>query len=68
MTDLMTAKKTYKAGDTVKMTVNRSGSETTLDFTFGTQPKEETQQQDATTSATNNGSNYYYYGGNPFSR
>lgn len=64
MTDLMTAKKSYKAGDTAKMTVNRSGEEVTLDFTFGTQPQ---QSQDASQSSSSSGASIpYYYYGNPF--
>ena len=64
MTDLMTAKKSYKAGDTAKMTVNRSGEDVTLDFTFGTQPK---QSQDASQSSSSSGASIpYYYYGNPF--
>ena len=64
MTDLMTAKKSYKAGDSAKMTVNRSGEEVTLDFTFGSQPQ---QSQDASQSSSDSGASIpYYYYGNPF--
>ena len=67
MTDLMNAKKSYKAGDTTTMVVNRSGSEVTIDFTFGAQPQEAAS---STNNSTQNnqqyGDSYYYYYGNPF--
>ena len=47
MTDLTMAKKSYKAGDTVTLTVYRSGEYITLDLTFDQQPQttgEDTQQ------------------------
>ena len=47
MTDLTMAKKGYKAGDTVTLTVYRSGEYITLDLTFDQQPQttgEDTQQ------------------------
>ena len=68
MTDLLTAKKEYKAGDTVKMTVNRSGSEVTLDFTFDVQPQESSSgNSQAQQNDQQNGNSYYYSYGNPFS-
>ena len=39
MTDLTMAKKSYKAGDTVTLTVYRSGEYITLDLTFDQQPQ-----------------------------
>ena len=47
MTDLSAAKKNYKAGDTVTLTVYRSGEYITLDLTFDEQPK--TTGEDTTT-------------------
>ncbi|MGM9546127.1 MAG: S1C family serine protease [Vescimonas sp.] len=47
MTDLTMAKKGYKAGDTVTLTVYRSGEYITLDLTFDQQPQttgEDTEQ------------------------
>ena len=47
MTDLTMAKKSYKAGDTVTLTVYRSGEYITRDLTFDQQPQttgEDTQQ------------------------
>ena len=49
MSDLTAAKKTYRAGDTVEITVYRSGENKTLSLTFGTQP-----QTAATSSSTEN--------------
>ena len=49
MTDLSTAKKNYKAGDTVTLTVFREGKSITLPLTFDEQPQvtgdEKTEQQ-----------------------
>ena len=47
MTDLSAAKKNYKAGDTVTLTVYRNGEYITLDLTFDEQPK--TTGEDTTT-------------------
>ena len=58
MTDLTMAKKGYKAGDTVTLTVYRGGEYITLDLTFDQQPQttgEETQQS----SQGQSGGNYY---------
>ena len=67
MTDLMNAKKTYKAGDTTTMVVNRSGSEVTIDFTFGAQPQTTASStNNGTQNSQQNGNSYYYYYGNPF--
>ena len=72
MTDLTMAKKGYKAGDTVTLTVYRSGEYITLDLTFDQQPQttgEETQQD--TQQTPQQGSDYsdlfrdfynYYFG------
>ena len=74
MTDLTMAKKSYKAGDTVTLTVYRSGEYITLDLTFDQQPQttgEETQQD--TQQNPQQGSDYsdlfrdfynYYFGQN----
>ena len=74
MTDLTMAKKGYKAGDTVTLTVYRSGEYITLDLTFDQQPQttgEETQQD--TQQTPQQGSDYsdlfrdfynYYFGQN----
>ena len=67
MTDLMNAKKSYKAGDTAPMTVNRSGETVSFDFTFGTQPQTDPQAEESSTQNTpQNDNSYYYYYGNPF--
>ena len=58
MTDLTMAKKGYKAGDTVTLTVYRGGEYLTLELTFDQQPQttgEETQQS----SQGQSGGNYY---------
>ena len=74
MTDLTMAKKSYKAGDTVTLTVYRSGEYITLDLTFDQQPQttgEDTEQD--TQQTPQQGSDYsdlfrdfynYYYGQN----
>ena len=58
MADLTMAKKGYKAGDTVTLTVYRGGEYITLELTFDQQPQttgEETQQS----SQGQSGGNYY---------
>ena len=58
MTDLTMAKKGYKAGDTVTLTVYRGGEYITLELTFDQQPQttgEATQQR----SQGQSGGNYY---------
>ena len=72
MTDLTMAKKSYKAGDTVTLTVYRSGEYITLDLTFDQQPQttgEDTEQD--TQQTPQQGSDYsdlfrdfynYYFG------
>ena len=74
MTDLTMAKKGYKAGDTVTLTVYRSGEYITLELTFDQQPQttgEDTQQN--TQQTPQQGSDYsdlfrdfynYYFGQN----
>ena len=74
MTDLTMAKKGYKAGDTVTLTVYRSGEYITLDLTFDQQPQttgEDTEQDSQQTPQQ--GSDYsdlfrdfynYYFGQN----
>ena len=74
MTDLTMAKKSYKAGDTVTLTVYRSGEYITLDLTFDQQPQttgEDTEQD--TQQPPQQGSDYsdlfrdfynYYFGQN----
>ncbi len=57
--DLINATKQYRAGDTVKMTVNRSGSEVTIDFTFDAQPQEEASSNNSQATSPNNGYNPY---------
>ncbi len=42
--DLTAAKKNYRAGDTVTLTVYRDGAETTTELTFDAQPEEAAQQ------------------------
>ena len=72
MTDLTMAKKSYTAGDTVTLTVYRSGEYITLDLTFDQQPQttgEDTEQD--TQQTPQQGSDYsdlfrdfynYYFG------
>ena len=70
LTDLVSAKKAYRAGDTAKMVVNRGGQEVTLDFTFDSQPQEDATTTATTGNSSQNGGNYgndYYYNYNPFS-
>ena len=76
MTDLSAAKKNFKAGDTVTLTVYRNGEYITLDLTFDEQPQT-TGEDTATDSQQDNqqqgGQNYsdmfrdfynYYFGQN----
>ena len=69
MSDLVSAKKGYRAGDTETMVVNRSGEEVTIDFTFDSEPQD---TNDASTTATpddsrNDNSYSYGYGYDPYS-
>ncbi|MBE6908179.1 MAG: PDZ domain-containing protein [Ruminococcaceae bacterium] len=61
MSDLNGVKKSYKAGDTVTVTVNRNGTETTLQLTFDATPAQTpaVQQQ----PQQNQGSDNYYGNG-----
>ena len=61
MTDLNAAKKTYKAGDTASVTVNRKGQEVELSITFDAMP-EQTQTAEQPQQNQNQNGNYYYYG------
>ena len=76
MDDLTTAKKSYKAGDSCKLTVYRSGKETAINFTFGSEPASTTSSStttvpDTSSGATQNGGsgngsngyNYYFNNG-----
>ena len=63
MTDLNAVKKSYKAGDTVTVTVNRGGSELELELTFDATPEQtQTAEQQPQQGQQNN--NNYYGGGN----
>ena len=62
MTDLSAAKKNYKAGDTVTLTVYRNGEYITLDLTFDQQPQttgEDTTTQDNQQDNQQNSQDYY---------
>ena len=75
MTDLSAAKKNYKAGDTVTLTVYRNGEYITLDLTFDQQPQTTGEEEQDTTQndQQQGGQNYsdmfrdfynYYFGQN----
>ena len=62
MSDLNGAKKSYKAGDTATVTVNRNGTELQLPLTFDATPEQtETEAQQPQQNQDNN--NYYGDGG-----
>ena len=68
MEDLSAAKKGFKAGDTVTLTVLRDGQEITTQLTFDAQP----QTTDDTTDSSQSGDNGYNndsngYNGNGYS-
>lgn len=68
MEDLSAAKKNFKAGDTVTLTVLRDGQEITTQLTFDAQP----QTTDDTTDSSQSSGNGYYndsngYNGNGYS-
>ncbi|MCR5826571.1 MAG: trypsin-like peptidase domain-containing protein [Oscillospiraceae bacterium] len=63
MTDLNAAKKSYKAGDTATITVNRGGTEVELSITFDAMP-EQTETAEQPQQNQNQNNNYYYYDGN----
>ena len=60
--DLNAVKKSYKAGDTVTVTVNRNGTETELQLTFDAAPEQSTTPAQQPQQNQNNGN--YYSGGN----
>ncbi|MBE7008501.1 MAG: PDZ domain-containing protein [Ruminococcaceae bacterium] len=63
MKDLNGAKKSYKAGDTASVTVNRNGTEVTLSITFDATPEQTAKPaQQPQQEQPQNGDNYYYYG------
>ena len=74
MTDLSRAKKTFKVGDTVTLTVYRNGQYITLELTFDEQPQttgEDTAQNGSQNDQQQGGQNYpdmfrdfynYYFG------
>ncbi len=59
MNDLNGVKKSYKAGDTVTVTVNRGGTEVQCQLTFDATPEKTTAPQQPQQDQNNN-----YYGGN----
>ena len=63
MEDLSAAKKGFKAGDTVTLTVLRDGKEITTQLTFGAQP----QTTDNTADSSQSGDNSYNNGNNGYS-
>ena len=63
MEDLSAAKKGFKAGDTVTLTVLRDGQEITTQLTFDAQP----QTTDDTTDSSQSGDNSYNNGNNGYS-
>ncbi len=63
MQDLNGVKKSYKAGDTAEVTVNRNGTEVKLTLTFDATP-EQTAPAQQPQQNQQNGNNYYYGGGN----
>ncbi len=62
MEDLSAAKKNFKAGDTVTLTVLRDGQEITTQLTFDAQP----QTTDDTTDSSQSGDNGYNNGSNGY--
>ncbi len=64
MQDLNAVKKSYKAGDTASVTVNRSGTEVVLSITFDATPEQTTAPQQDQQQQQNNNSYYYYGNGN----
>ena len=63
MEDLSAAKKGFKAGDTVTLTVQRDGKEITTQLTFDAQP----QTTDDTADSSQSGDNSYNNGNNGYS-
>lgn len=63
MNDLNGAKKSYKAGDTVTVTVNRNGTEVQAQLTFDATPEQtKTVEQPQQNQQQDGNNNYYYYG------
>ena len=64
MNDLNAAKKAYRAGDTVTLTIYRAGQTMEVELTFDAVPQTtETEQNSGTDNSYGNG-NYYYGNGN----
>ena len=59
MSDLNAAKKSYKAGDTATVTVNRDGTELQLSLTFDAKPEQTETAQEQPQQNQNGGNNYY---------
>lgn len=58
--DLLAAKKSYSAGDTVTLTVYRGGETLTVTLTFDATPQQtETAENEQQTTDNNNNNNYY---------
>lgn len=66
MTDLNAAKKSYRAGDTVTLTVYRGGKTMEVPLTFDAVPKatETSSSDQSTDNSYNNGNGYYSDGSN----
>ena len=65
MTDLNAAKKSYRAGDTVTLTVYRGGKTMEVQLTFDAVPKTtETDNSNQSTDNSYNGNGYYNGGSN----
>ena len=62
LSDLNAAKKSYRAGDTATLTVNRAGTELELSITFDAAPEQTAPVQQPQQDNRNGGNNYY--GGN----
>ncbi|MBQ9719342.1 MAG: trypsin-like peptidase domain-containing protein [Oscillospiraceae bacterium] len=67
MTDLNAVKKNYKAGDTAKVVVNRSGKEVELSITFDAAPEQTQTVEQQPQQLPQNGNNYYGYYNDPWS-
>ena len=59
MNDLNAAKKAYRAGDTVTLTIYRAGETKEVELTFDAVPQTSQTQDDSSTSGSYNGGNYY---------
>ena len=60
--DLNAAKKAYRAGDTVTLTVYRAGQTLAVELTFDAVPQTSQTQDDSSTGDSYNGGDYYYGG------